>query len=1107
MKKYWLFILVLFGVQWKSLQGQNCEELLEQFDTTPRQEYKLLQTVAEKAVSVCMTERGTSDSLYIEALFDLGLAFEKMEHWATADSFYTASLQLAKQNLPADHWLFDDLYNSLGVVSANLMRYDSAIVYYDCSLAFDFKNRGRNSGYWTTYGNKGDIYWRQGEYDKALAYFLEGIRLMDSLHLQKEKIYPNMHIYVGGLLRTLGKPEEGLPYNLKALELYESLYGKEHPQYTYSLGHLAENYRASGKVFQAIKVMEEAIDISERMGRGNHPRHASMLHSLALLLNETGQYHKALELQLKALEIRQKSQQDETLYSTLIGGIGNTYQRLGQYDKALEYQWRAFKIAEKTIGRNHPDFIPRLYLLAGVYLNLGQVEKASSLYEEALERTETVYGKQHYFYAFRLSELAHCFDMKNDFEHAFDYYQRAYRHSLSYSDTLTLSHSNKLNNLMVAYINLKQYDKALPYAQSLIDLTPKVMSEEDPQYGIRLNNLGILFHHLNKFDEAKKYFSESLENARRFLGPDHPDYGYSFANAAALYETLRQPQKAFDLYQEANASYLAQARLTYGALSEFEKNAFFEALRKRFEQVQSFAWRHQQDIPEVAGVLYDNALVLKGQLLIGVKGVFETARRSKNPELASAYQDWLNARQVLAHLYTLPASKRFASTDSLEQVANELERDLARASVFFEKSIRPVQWQDLSTVLDTADASVEFIHFRYRNDGPTDSILYCALVYRPGFVQPKLVPLFEEKQLSQLFDQKFRRPRDFVHFMYSAELYRLVWQPLETLLADAQTVYYSPSGLLHRISFPAIPTSDGTVLADRYRLDYVSSTRNILFRQEDAKPFTFSTALLYGGLDYNTNTVESPLSSNGATRQSVETDNYILRSLPMDSTRSAWGRLDSSLVEVNRLERLLKSKYIFTMTLREKEGTEESFQAISKQFPCPEILHIATHGFFFPDPGKQTKSATEGGRENLLYSDNPLLRSGLILSGADSAWVYGAVAPGREDGILTAFEISRQNLSGVKLVVLSACQTGLGDIRGSEGVYGLQRAFKMAGAHYLLLTLWNIPDGKETVEFMTTFYEKCLSGMPVKIAFHETQQAMKTKYPDPYFWAGFILID
>jgi CHAT domain-containing protein len=188
-------------------------------------------------------------------------------------------------------------------------------------------------------------------------------------------------------------------------------------------------------------------------------------------------------------------------------------------------------------------------------------------------------------------------------------------------------------------------------------------------------------------------------------------------------------------------------------------------------------------------------------------------------------------------------------------------------------------------------------------------------------------------------------------------------------------------------------------------------------------------------------------------------------------------------------------------------ATEESFKAL-KGKNSPGIIHIATHGLFFPEPSKKIKNDSSGiaEYENVFsQSNNPLLRSAILFAGANNFW-KGKPIEGIDDGILTAYEVSNEFLPATRLVVLSACETGLGDIQGTEGVYGLQRAFKMAGVQYLLMSLWQVPDN-ETAEFMQAFYQHLFDHYSIENAFHHAQTLMKNKYrQDPFKWAAWILV-
>ncbi|MFZ1516101.1 MAG: CHAT domain-containing protein, partial [Saprospiraceae bacterium] len=223
-----------------------------------------------------------------------------------------------------------------------------------------------------------------------------------------------------------------------------------------------------------------------------------------------------------------------------------------------------------------------------------------------------------------------------------------------------------------------------------------------------------------------------------------------------------------------------------------------------------------------------------------------------------------------------------------------------------------------------------------------------------------------------------------------------------------------------------------------------------------------------------------------------------------------WNYLAGTEREVNSIEKLILAAGMKVNLKKGYQATEESFKNIgANNAPSPRILHIATHGYFFPDPKSTAKRTGLNGEQESVFkiSDHPMLRSGLIMAGGNVAWQGKQTLEGKEDGILTAYEISQMNLSNTELVVLSACETGLGELQGNEGVYGLQRAFKIAGAKYLIMSLWQVPD-KQTSLLMTTFYKKWLEDkMSIPDAFHAAQKELRDIGLDPYQWAGFVLVE
>lgn len=318
-------------------------------------------------------------------------------------------------------------------------------------------------------------------------------------------------------------------------------------------------------------------------------------------------------------------------------------------------------------------------------------------------------------------------------------------------------------------------------------------------------------------------------------------------------------------------------------------------------------------------------------------------------------------------------------------------------------------------------------------------------------------------------------------------------------------IYFSPSGLLHRISFAAIKTPDYKFLSEKYFLIQLSSTRQLAIPKQPMKIDRECTAAIFGGIKYElkTDKLEQITKKYHPKTGNLQSS---LSYLP-DQVRGGndIDSLPGTLIEADSIDMLFKLHKIFSRKITGDNATEEYFKSIGK-ISSPTILHVTTHGFFFPLRKIDLNNIGNiKGKDVFKYADNPLFRSGLLMAGANRVWKGNEPIQGIDDGILTAYEISMLNLSNTKLVVMSACNTGLGDISGSEGVFGLQRAFKMAGVDNIIMSLWKVPDFA-SMDFMITFYKFCLSGKDVREAFKLTQKYMQKDY-QIYQWGAFVLVE
>ncbi|NUQ26635.1 MAG: CHAT domain-containing protein [Saprospiraceae bacterium] len=660
------------------------------------------------------------------------------------------------------------------------------------------------------------------------------------------------------------------------------------------------------------------------------------------------------------------------------------------------------------------------------------------------------------------------------------------------------------------------YDKAELLHLEAKAIREKILGKESVDYANSLSNLSTLNLNKGNYKECESLCLEAKTIREKTQGNSHPDYMTPLGILARLYTVMGSYEKVEPLYVELFHKQNAYAIQALTHLSERELNRFIIRFSEIEDQLLSFALKTRNQSNPTSRLCYDNSL-FKGFLLYTSSRIQQLA--ASNPTNVEKFNQLKSCHRRLAREYAKPIAER-KDVEAMETQANDVEKDLAGTVAGYREAIRQVNWQEVQQQLRPGEVAIEYVHYQYYNPNPTDSVMYAALLLRPGDSQPVFVPLFEEKQLlsllskdeatssSTFFAQAYSRGITPAKQENYQGLYELVWQSLDTLLTGVKTVYYSPSGAIHRLNLSAIAVDKKSTLTDRYQLVRLGSTRSLVVA-DTISSYADNSAALFGGIVYEADTTTVERDSTDLPVNLAGSLSFANAERGVDQRGESWGALSGAKDEVTRIDKLLKSRHIKSHLWSDREATEEVFKNLGKTEPSPRIVHLATHGFFFPDPQAEIHSHGLGIQDPVFkLSEHPMIRSGLVLAGGNYAWKTSkSPHPDGEDGILTAYEISQMNLSNTELVVLSACETGLGDIEGNEGVYGLQRAFKIAGAKYLIMSLWQVPD-RETSVFMTRFYEHWLEERrPIPEAFQQTQQEMRRRFPNPYQWAGFILME
>jgi CHAT domain-containing protein/tetratricopeptide (TPR) repeat protein len=835
-------------------------------------------------------------------------------------------------------------------------------------------------------------------------------------------------------------------------------------------------YNSTGEFTRAIDQYKKAALINEASGNKNWL--ANNYLNMAGVLGYQGYRSEALSYYNKALSMKIEMD-DIVAISTIYLGLGNFYKNDGNYYEALSCYKKALEMKQKLANAGG---------MAQGFLGIGHIYLLQGNYDDALDNYNIALGKYQ------------VIDDKSGVSRTLASIGTMYAESRNYNEALknyTVSLtmrkelgempgiSGLLGNMGGIYSEQKNYDLAFQYFNESIVIKEKI--GEKVNLPSAYQNLGSLYAVQNKHDKAISWFKKSFLLANELNAIVNKKVA-----AKCLFQSYANENKtdsALAWLSCMKNAITTELNTNYFALPEREKELYFATMERDYGWYYDFAIENQKRYPTLTDTAYNLALTNKGLGLKSASAMRNSILSSNDTSLIHAYSAWCDLRICIARL-----SQTGTNVHELELKAAEMEKELVKKSAVFSNfsQVRNTTWPNVQRALGANEAAIEFV--QYTSPVDTSQIpFYGAIIITKKSNHPFFIYLCNENELKAILGPVQGHNLEFVSTVYGnsnqpqTALYEKTWKPLEQYLGNIHTIYYSPAGLLHKISFAGIQLDSKKFLCDKYNLNCLTSTGNLAHNNTNALQKNSQVELI-GGINFS----------------GPETKNTI------------WKYLPGTLTETKRIEQILSGKNFNVNITTGDAATEKRFKETAS---TANLVHIATHGFFFPDP-EQTKKITiekttkidsivfRGTTSYMHWSfvnnKNPLMRSGLVLAGANNIWELDSPATD-DDGILTAQEVANLDMRQTRLVVLSACETGLGDIKGSEGVYGLQRAFKIAGAQYLVMSLWQVPD-KETDEFMELFYTWLTKTKNIKTAFRKAQIAMRKKY-DPYYWAAFVLVE
>ncbi|GHN01214.1 hypothetical protein WSM22_27030 [Cytophagales bacterium WSM2-2] len=814
--------------------------------------------------------------------------------------------------------------------------------------------------------------------------------------------------------------------------------------------------------------MKVALTYSEAMLELNRPD------SAILFLNQP--FMKGLPIELRKVEALQANGQWTTAREKLIAveaqattdqskGDVNYYRarlehKMGDYALAESYYQKAIGYYEKA---NPADSWQASNSLATLYSRLGNFEKSEKIINEVLGKVPTTNP----LHTSLLGNLAANYIEEGQLQKA-----RAIQEKIVQLERETAGDNHPdyalaLSNLAAVCQKEGKYSEARKLMEDALRISKSNFGDQSIDYGLKESNLGTILKDMGDYGNARAGLVHAEKVLAEKLGKSHPDYVSCEYNLALVLQRTGDLPQAKPLMQHLTGFYQKQILDFFPAMSEQEQVAFFNKINKAVQDYQQFVIDVAKENPELIGQLLDFRLATKALLLNSSVKIREQILNGGDQKLKSQFVQWLSLKEELGKLYNQEKNSRSLNEITrLESQANELEKNISGSSSIFKKGKdeRTVNWKSVQSMLQPGEAAVEVI--RVKASGKTDSITYAAVIVKKD--SDPVLKLFRRGK--NMEGREFSYYRNSIVFRLEDDRsYDVFWKPVESVLKNIARIYFSADGVYNKINLVTLHDPEkNEYLSKRYQFVLVSNLKDLasegISTGEKGK-----AAQLFGPINFGQNTQPS---------------NRILR-----SAISGISSLPGTRVEIERIDQLLKSAQWSSSSRIEVQASEHNIKSLQS----PAILHIATHGFFI-----ETDDESQVVMAGRMESENPLLRSGLIFN------EVSAPANG-EDGLLTSYEVKNLNFDKTDLVVLSACETGSGEIRNGEGVYGLQRAFLIAGANSVLMSLWKVDD-EATQELMVLFYQNLLKGGNKSAALRSAQAELTTKYPDPFFWGSFVLI-
>lgn len=1069
----------------------------------------------------------SKDENLIYLLNDMVYTYIQKKDFNKAESLTKESLNKSIKKFSELHQLSAIEYHNLGYLYEIQNRKSDAFNYYMKALKIREKVLGLNDKATALSYNKiGELYYIEGNYDKALEYFGVSLRATEKGSGINNANALSTYSYMGNIYSDKGMLDKSKNYHEMSLEIRKNLYGLTDLKTAVGYNNLANIYYKMAKFSEAVDYHSKALEIKINNPQTTEIDLAYSYNGKANVYNALDNHTEAITFYKKALKTFEKELKIHQDTAILYSNLAISYIDLNNFTEAKSYNKKALEMRKKLFGNKPHPFIAMNHNTFGlIYDHLGDNKNAIASYEKAITMKQALGQTRDEDTSVIYNNIANIYLKLAAYNEALVEFEKAKK----ILEELDFEHPNLetiYENMGYIYQKLNNQSKELEYQQKALKLRKKVYGLNHPSVALSYNAIGDIYIRNKQPSKALRYYQNALDIGKKTFGLNHPFVAKCYTNIAHIDLQKGEYKKARRGYQNAYTVLkdnfgkthpsLIDASLNLGIacsfMNDFEKN--YALNKKAFElyhhyrlnnfsllddqQKLNYSQANQYYISSLfyAATEYKKSLKKKSHKEVDYfvfnnwlnykRSIFDLEntlkiilQRSDNNVINEMIQELFSHQKRLAKLYQ--ESGNYENIQSYKKDIQKLENEISKlqiklsqniASYQKELNLKDITYQEISKYLKPNELYIDFArmqnnYYYFTLDKQQNVTFHQVDNTQSQFIDETIKSIQSETQ-------KIISGKTFADLEVAQKAYGKLYDAIINSLPlnDKTSLVISPDGLLNLIPFEAFYNQkEQNYLVKHFTIQYIPSGKEFIRLHQQKNTLNEKIAVFS---DPNFGMQDKIQEKTNVFRRGT-VDALYTQAKTLNRTKNLFDSLPGSISEAKNIDKLFKDTQLYTGN----QATENKLFNLN----APKILHLSTHGFFIRDKA-------------IL---NPMLKSGIALSGANYA-----IQTKTGNGIVTALELTGTNLNGTELVVLSACETGIGKIEEAEGISGINKAFMQAGAKHIVMSLWSVSD-KATAKLMEKFYENIQKGNKYSDALQKAKLSMiENENSHPFFWSGFI---